>query len=271
MEILEDKDYKVSDTTYLKILKELKSELKDNVSNIKKLNEIDYKYNKKIVNVQKLIDIIDDYMEDTCTNKKTKNYIVSYYGEPLVTIQICILALLNCQRVNLLIDDFCLGVNKLIVELFNDILNDYRIENLVSLDNFKSKNDIDSVKDQIDKMYCLGNYNVYTVCKKIDGLNIEYVPFNNLDIYCENPELEELSQKILETCLENGIEAEVYEDMDIDEAIDSINNYGKKYCSIILTKNDDYMNRFKKEVKSKFVFINENPLKKETFLIPKIF
>jgi len=58
---------------------------------------------------------------------------------------------------------------------------------------------------------------------------------------------------------------------DIDDVIDAFNNFGEKYCSIILTKNMEYADRFKREVTSKFLYVNENPFKDENIKIPNIF
>ncbi len=64
---------------------------------------------------------------------------VVYYGNPVVTIELCLLALLNGQMINLVIDDMCLGVNKLIVELYKDILRDYKLFDIVTFNNYEKK------------------------------------------------------------------------------------------------------------------------------------
>ena len=57
--------------------------------------------------------------------------------------------------------------------------------------------------------------------------------------------------------------------MPVDEAINTLNEYGEKYCSIILTKDAEAVKRFKEEIKSKFVFANENPFKDSVDRIPE--
>lgn len=271
MELLtKRKDFRISKDIFQKIIRDWKSEIKENKKSIQKMNEIDYKYNEKVVYVDKLIETIDSFNEKEICEKETKNIVVGYYGDPCVTIQLCLSALLNCQMMNLVVDDLCLGVNKLLIELYKEVLKEYRIFDIISFNNYESKECFEKNKDIIDKMYCLGNRNLYTVCKYIEGLNIEYVPFNIIDIYCEDGELYELARQIFQICFENGIEAEIYEDILYEDAINTINDYGEKYCSIILTKNKEYMERFKKEVKSKFIFVNESPFKDGFNLIPDI-
>ncbi len=271
MEILKRKDLDVSDDVLQKVMLDLKSELKENKKEIQKLNEMDYKYNQKLVYVDQLIEAIDLFQGKKVNKKQAKNVLMAYSGDPYVTIQICLSALQNCQQINLLIDDMCFAINKFIVELYKDILRDYKIVEAVSFSNYESRSEIIKISSMIDKMYCLGDKNLYNICKKISDLQIEYVPFNVIDIYCEDEEFYELSREIFRICFENGIEAEIYEDMPFDQIIKTINEYGEKYCSIILTKNKDYAERFKREIQSKYVFINENPFNTNMTIIPLIF
>lgn len=273
MDILKKKSIKISNDTFKKICRDLKIELKENKNEIEKLNKLDYEYNKKVVYLDRLIERIDFYKEKKIIEKETYNNVVSYYGDPCNTIDIILSAILNCQLVNILIEDICLGVNKLIVTLYQEILKEYKLYDIVSLNSSVSKNDIEKQKEIIDYMYFLGNKNFYLICKNIDKLNMQYIPFNNIDIYCENEELYDLSKEIFNVCFENGIESEIYDEMEIDEVIKILNNYGEKYCSVILTKDKNKAELFKEKVKSKYVIINENPFNANEIFenLPEIF
>ena len=133
-------------------------------------------------------------------------------------------------------------------------------------DNAKSLS-IEEKKEYLDKLVFLGDKNLYNVCKNISNIDIEYVPYNIIDIYCEAEEFEGLAREIFNYCFENSIESEIYEDMDFDDVVDAFNNFGEKYCSVILTKNNEYAERFKKEVNSKFLYVNENPFKDENITV----
>lgn len=141
------KDVKISSTIFNKICRELKTELKDAKKEIEKLNQIDYQYNKKVVYLEKLLETIDLYIDKEPIEKETKNVMVVYYGNPVVTIELLLSALLNGQIVNLLIDDMCLGVNKLIVELYKEILRDYKLFDIVSFNNYENKDLIEEKKN----------------------------------------------------------------------------------------------------------------------------
>lgn len=265
------KEFKVSSSVFNKICGELKTELKDAKKEIEKLNQIDYEYNKKVVYLEKLLETIDLYIGRETEEKETQNTMVVYYGNPVVTIELCLSALLNGQIVNLVIDDLCLGVNKLIVELYKDILRDYKLFDIVSFNNYENKELIEKNKEYLSKILFLGDKNLYNVCKNISGVDMKYVPYNTIDIYCEDEEFEDLSREIFNYCFENSIEAEIYEDMNFEDVVEAFNDFGEKYCSIILTKNSEYAERFKKEVNSQFVYVNENPFKDENIKIPNIF
>jgi hypothetical protein len=270
--ITKKKDFVISDDVFKKIIRDLQFELKDNKKEIEKLNELDYKYNHRKVYVDDLIKTIDCYNDKVVCKKETKNIVVIYYGDPYATIQLVLSAILNCQNINLIINDVCFGVNKLIVELYKEILKKYRIYDVVSFNNYETKGDIEKNKKDIDYIYCLGNKNLFNNCSKIKDVNIEYIPFSSIDIYCEDDEFYELATKILSVCVEFGVEAEIFENIDFEEAVTYLNEHGKKYCSVILTKNNEYIDSFKKSVKSKYVLANENPFENDDFLkIPDIF
>lgn len=267
-----NQSYIISNDIAKKIIRDFKSEIKENRGPIQKLNQMDYEYNKKVIYVDKLIDAVNLYDRENVVQKNTENIVVAYYGDPYVTIQIILSALFNCQRVNLVIDEMCFGVNKLIIELYKEILKEYRIKDIISLSSYLKKKDLEQNKGIIDKVYCLGNKNLFNVYRDIKDLEITYIPFNNIDIFCEDEDLYEMAEDIFNVCFECGIEAEIFDDIDFNEAINVLNNYGENYCSVILTRNKEYMKRFKNEVKSKFIFVNENPFSNyEIYRIPKIF
>lgn len=272
MELLKTKELKISTNVFKKICRELKMEIKDNENQLEKLNKLDYEYNKKIIDLEELTKRIDYFLDKDVVERKTLNNVVSLYGDPYCVIDIMLSAIMNCQIVNILIEDMCVGVNKLIVALYQEILKDYRIYDVISLSNNVGKKELEEKKDLIDVAYFLGNKNFYSVCEEIDGLNSKYIAFNNIDIYCEDDDLYELAKNIFGVCVENGIEAEIYDEMDIDDAINMLNDFGEHYCSVILTKNNEMIEKFKKEVNSNFILANENPFNnKEIFKTPQIF
>ena len=53
--------------------------------------------------------------------------------------------------------------------------------------------------------------------------------------------------------------------MEFDEVIEEINTNGYGYCSLLLSKEKKKIDRFKNEINSKYVLINENPFNSTRF------
>ena len=74
MEVLsKSKDLRISNDVFKKICRDLKSEINENKKEIEKLNELDYKYSKKVVYPEKLVKVIDEYREKEVVIKETRN------------------------------------------------------------------------------------------------------------------------------------------------------------------------------------------------------
>ena len=92
---------------------------------MKELLLLDKQYNNVSFEIGDLIKFIDLFIDSEVNNKPTKNNIVCYYGDPLLTVQCLLQGLQNCQIINIVIQNMCLGINKFLVEIFKEILNDY--------------------------------------------------------------------------------------------------------------------------------------------------
>lgn len=65
----------------------------------------------------------------------------------------------------------------------------------------------------------------------------------------------------------NGIEVEIYKDIDIEEFIECINSDAKLENIIIFTDNKEQEKKVRDEIKTGKLFINENPFKEEKYKI----
>lgn len=259
----------ISQSTFNKIVKEFKTEILENRKSIKELNDIDYKYNKKIIDVNDLVEVIDSYCDKPIVNIETKQNLVLYYGNPVITAQVLLESIQNSQKVHIVIQNMCYAVNKFLVELFIDILKDYKIINTVSFSNYEGKEMIKEAVKTVDSVYCIGNKNLYTVLK--NEIDIKFIPFDCLDIYVDDEEYEDFSREVLNTAIENGYEAEIYEDMQVDTAIKYLNEFGNSFCILILSKCKENIDKIKKELNYKKIFVNENPFKEKILLENGIF
>ena len=122
-EILELKATKnnLTQNDFNKILKEIKLEIEENKKEKKKIEKIDLQNSKKArkIEIEKIIKIIEKYKNSTIIkNKEIKNIIISYYGDPYITLELCIKSIIANNKLILAVEDFMLGINKVIVEIF---------------------------------------------------------------------------------------------------------------------------------------------------------
>lgn len=263
---------KFSNNDFNKVLSNIKQEIKGNKDIIEKIDEIDRQNSPKMqkIEIEKLLKIIDKYKDKTILKEKeTKNIIISYYGDPYITMELCIKSIITNNKIILAIEDFRLGLNKIIVEIFNKILKERKIYNTIFIYNLLNKKEINENIDNIDKIIIIGNKNKYTNLKKEKTPKIEYLPFNNIELCYDSEEFEELQQKIYEYARDNYIEIEIYDDKyDFNKNIEIINKFGEGFCAVLLTKCQQNVEKFKQKVKAKYIFINENPFNKINFEIP---
>ena len=267
-----NKDIGYSNTLKNKKMK-LLNEIKESVINDKKFfeqaMEIDLKKWKKKLDLDIFSKIIDKYIEMEKNNHtimieeentKIEKIVISYYGNPYVTLILCIQAIIYQKQLLLETGEFMLSTNTFIVNMVNQILKEnYLPKLLIHCIEIIDKKDI-SVKEiktiiigaTQNKAEYFGKYN--------------YIPYNNYIIYCADEELEELSKSIYDYTSNNFFETEVLLEEDIEEAI-TIINLQKDCIAVILTKDTNLQKLFKEKIKNK-LYINENPFSKEEINIP---
>ena len=264
----ESTNISINKDRYKKILNDIMLEIKDNKEEFKRINDIDKNIYDTNIDIEKLVNIIKNSQEEELIlNKDSKNILISYYGSPYITLELCIEAVKTNNKLILAIEDYMLGINKLIVNIVQNILNDYRIENKIFIFNLLDKNVI-AQNTEIDKVICIGNKNTFELYKKIQISNLIYYPFNNIDLYCDTDELEELQEMIYQYAEKNFIDLEIYDEFEnINRAVEYLNKYGNKFCTVLLTKSKENEEIFRNSIISNYIFVNENPFGKYEFNI----
>lgn len=266
---INDTQIDIDNSRYKKILDEIQTELNSNKNELMKLNNIDKEFYDFDIKVEKLNEIIEE-SNDISKNTKSNNIVVSYFGDPYITLRLIIEAIRTNNKIILLIEDCMLGVNKLIINIVKMVLKDYKIENKIFLYNQIQMEEILENKDKIYKIIFIGNKETFDLYKKIDLENIKYYPYNNIDLYCETEEFENLQKMIYQYCLKNNIDIEIYDEFEnIEKAIEFLNKYGSGFCTCLLTKSKEHEKLFKENIKSEYIFVNENPFGNIKFNVSK--
>lgn len=240
-------------------LEDLKDLIQLNSKLIINCNKEDVKVFKKQIKLEEFIKIIDSYKNSECILEDDERKLVIYKGDPYLTLHICLQALIKRIKVILIHDEFMLGVNEVLLAIFNEALKEHNIFNLVNRESDYSINKIKEIEKLVDGIVVIGDTSVF------QGLdiekNIKYYPYNNIMLYCENEELEELQEAMYIYANENQYEMEILYEDTLEEAINIINSDEFVNMAILLTKSEESKTDFETLIKDKDVYVNNNPFK----------
>lgn len=253
----------------MKLLNEIKEVFTKNKNFLEQATQIDLKKWKKRIDLNIFSEIIDKYIEMEKknhtvivedTSAKVEKIVISYYGNPYITLALCMQAIIYKKQLLLETGEFMLSTNTFIVNTVNKILQENHLSEL--LIHCIEIVDKKAIIEKKIKTIIIG-----VTQKKAEYLGkYIYIPYNNYIIYCLDEELEELNKNIYEYAIDNFFEAEVLFEEDIEEAVKII-NLQKDCIAVILTKDKNLQKLFKENIKSK-LYINENPFSKEEFNLP---
>ena len=260
-EILEEASrYTLTNSMLISLLNNLRDSIIKNSNLIIDANKEDVKHNKKQIKIKELIEIIENYRNNDCILNDDERKIVIYKGDPYLTLHLCLQSITQRTKLLLIYEQFMLGVNEILLKIINDILNEYKIFNLIhKFDTFSLK-ELNKIKNFYDEIVVIGDTTVYQM---LQDEKIKFYPYNNIALFCESEELEKLQEAIYIYAVENEFEIEILYDSTLGEVIDIINSDDYKNIAILLTKNEDSKEKFIKEIKDKQIFVNDNPFKNE--------
>lgn len=263
MEVLKEpaSRYTLTTNSLNDFLDKLKKLLVENSNLIMDANKKDVKYNKKQIKIKEFVEIIEKYRKKDCVLKDDERKIVIYRGDPYLTLHICLQAVTQRTKVLLFQQNFMLGVNEVLLTIFNEVLKEFKISNLINrIENFSVQN-FEKIKNFYDETIIIGDTTTYQMLNSDN--DIKFYPYNNIALYCNSDELEKLQEAIYIYANENEYEIEIIYADDINEAIELINGDDQKSIAVLLTKSDNDKEKFFYEIKNKEIFVNENPFKKE--------
>ena len=246
--------------SFLDKLKELIIKNKDLIN---KANKIDLLHNKKQIRLKEFENIIESYRNtEILPEKESKRKIVIYKGDPYLTLHICLQAYIQNTKIVIMNQHFMSGVNSIIFEIFDRVLDEFDTRNLIDNFNEFSIKHYSEIKKYYDETIVIGDSCIYQLLLKTEN-NVKFYPYNNIAVYCEEEKLKQLEEAIFIYANENQYEIEIIIGDKLDDAIKMINNDEFKSTAVLITQSDSNREKFFYEIKNKEVFVNENPFKKD--------
>ena len=245
------------------LINKINKEIKLNEETIKKMNDIDSKYYDMKINIESIIDILKIFKNYKTKNQNvTKNTLTIASGNPYITIAICMKAIIENRNQIIDIDQRMLAVNTILVSIIQKVIKEnnkkleIKIENDISQEKINKNNiEIIEIIDNIEKYKELKE----NIKSKIDIKNIHLL---DIELYTDTEELKELQDTIYDSCTENFIGIEIYEEKNINELIDKVSKIGDKNWLVILSKEPNISEEeIKQKTNYKKVTINKNPFK----------
>ena len=244
---------------YKRVLMQVIELIKDNKTILEKIKKEDYEVIPFDVDIDKIIHILKENTEKEIFDLSSESVLIEHYGDPYFTTLLCIEALTYQNSITIGIEDLCLGINKAIVKIFNDVFKDNKLEIKITLKNNFTISEIHNYN--FGKIVCLGNTNAYSDLSKNSGIIVKNVPLFSVALYYDSDEFYDLVEKIVDYCDRNYYEIEVFDnDDEFEDSVYMINN-SNMYCSVILSKDEEKQKTFKEQIKSEMICVNENPFK----------
>ena len=250
------------------IIEKFKTQIIKNQDLISKMYNIDITKSSQTTDINKILELLENYKNDKVTENKNKRIIIaSYYGTPYITVNLCMQALLQRKAILLITEDSMFAVNKALITIFNTILEEYKIMELVRIFNLPSHEEIKNISKNADEVICIGNSDTYFQYKKMKIDNLKFIPFKNMAIYSEDTKYEEIQHELYKYAITNGIEVEVYDDIELEEFIECMELDEWVENVVAFTQNEETKKAIKDKLIDKKLYINKNPFKNENFKI----
>ena len=214
------KDLYISKNVLVQIIDDFKETIMDNKELFLEMYKMDTKKTNNLTSVNTILNILDFYKDAEIENKNKEIITACYYGNPYITINLCMQALIKKRGTIAVIEDNMLAINMFLINIFNNVLKNYKIEKMIELFNNVKVQEIKDIEENIDYIVCIGNSNTYYKYCNLDLKNVKYIPFKNIALYSEDEEFKELKYELYKFTLQNEIEIEIFDD--IDEFINCI-------------------------------------------------
>ena len=233
--------------------------------------EAAFNNDKKTFEKVKFEQIIEKYVHNVTPVVSTKtvpygNIVALTNGNPYITLELCILAILTNNSIIFLNEVDMVHTNQALIEIIKEFLQkENKNENQVNfqvIDNFKT---ISQYQDLIDCMIIIGDYDKYHYCSTNMTSKVIFSDYTNINIYTDTDFFDEGIQFIIEKAAQMDILVYLYRMKDINELLEIEGNNFVFHTTAIYTQDAKEAFTFIDKIKSKNVYINKNPL--ETYAL----
>lgn len=225
----------------------------------------DFKKNNIQIEFNRFMEIIDklEYKEEKGDNLN-KTIAVIYNGNPYVTFELSIYAILKHQNIILISENIMGNLNKEIIQIIQNIITQNNENIVLRFYNSADMQKLLDCDDLIDKILFLGDKRIFRSLRTQTNIPIYYNGFGSIIIYTDDEDkFEEEIYTIKDYALENNIEVNMYiEDFRYD--IERINMDGKNDICILFSDDENKIETFRKEVNSNHILINSTEIQNFT-------
>lgn len=226
--------------------------------------EIDLNHYSKQISIFELRNYILQYKKLDIVENCFEKIQVLLPGNPEIVFKICLEAMRYNLNIIMVIQDFCLAQNTIIIDLMNNIFEKLKLKTKILLKNLLSDSEIIQNSNNVYKTLCIGDSNLYNrLNNKCNNLLLN--PYGIFEIYSDSNKFQELEKTMYDYVQVNQFEAELYDDLEFEDVVRLINKSGYKFCSVLFTEDKEKINTFRQKIDSKYIVINENPFKKIEF------
>ena len=255
----------ISKDTINKITDSFKTRILENKETFLELYKIDKEKTNLEISLPTIMNLLEAYKNEEIEDNKKELIVAKYRGNPYITVNLCMQALIKKRGTIAITQETMLGINKLLITIFNNVLEEQKIVKMITLQSNKKLEEIKEIQYKVSSIICIGDTMSYYEYYKNDIKNLKYVPFKNIALYCEDEKMSGLKYEMYRYAMKNGIEIEIFDD--IDEFIGCVNVNDELENVIVFSKKDEEIEQCKNGIKKYKLYINENPFKNENFKI----
>ena len=253
-----------------KLLISLIKYFRENRRIIEKAIEIDYKRWNRKIEFNKFLEIINkisyEYAENDMKSKDIKTYVVIFNGDPYVTFEMVIKLLLTNNNGIFMIRNYMFATNSILITIIQNIIKMLKIKLIIKLYNNVDLTNIISQEKDIDKIIYIGDKFTYEYIDQNSNLPVIYNGYGSAIVYVEEKEkFKDIIEKINILAEELNLEIKIYFNANIDIFIKDINSKNRNYSCTILSNDIKSIEKFKKLINSKNIYVNENPFRNLEF------